>query len=301
VLQGRRVLVILNPTSGRARPEKAAATIEEALTGIGAMPALHLSGGPNEPALIAAAAADDGFDVVLAAGGDGTVTAVANGLLGASSTLPMGIVPLGTGNGLARVLRLPIDPLQAITAMDEGHEVSLDVVKVEEPDTFALFFLGAGLDAEIMADTDSEAKTRLGYFAYLRATLWRLQRRRTHRVDVTLDGQREIFAAHTVTIFNAGQFRFAGLDVGPDVDPHDGQVDVAIIRSPNFWHSAAVVLRVATGQPRTFVRRTRRFRIDAEPPLLVHVDGDVVGSTPLAGEVIPRALRCLAAPSYPYR
>jgi YegS/Rv2252/BmrU family lipid kinase len=300
VLDGRRVLVILNPTSGRARPERASMVVQKALERVGAVATVQVSDASDEPARLAAAAAEAGYDVVIAAGGDGTVTAVASGLLTTPSPLPMGIVPLGTGNGLARVLRLPIDPAGAIAALQGGHIVALDVVKVDTPTPYALFFLGAGLDAEIMADADTEAKTRLGYLAYLRATLRRLQHRRTHRFEVVLDGQRERFAAHTVTLFNAGQFRLAGLELGPPVDPHDGRLDVAIIRSNNPWRSAAVMLRLATGQPRTFVRSATTFRIDATPPLLVHVDGDVVGSTPLVGEVVPRALPCIAAADYPF-
>jgi diacylglycerol kinase (ATP) len=228
------------------------------------------------------------------------VTAVATGVLEAGADVTIGIVPLGTGNGLARVLRLPMDPGRAIAAMAGGRVVPLDVVRVDAPRCIALFFLGAGLDAEINRDADTESKARFGFLAYLGATARNLLGRRNHRVELTVDGRTEMIAAHTVTVFNAGQFAFAGLEVGPDVDPHDGELDLTVMRSPGFWPSLAAVLRLATGQPHAAAsRRGRRFRIDAQPPLLVHVDGDVIGTTPLEGEALPGALAFIAAAEYP--
>jgi diacylglycerol kinase (ATP) len=301
VLRAKHILVILNPSSGKAKPDAAERIIGTALEEVGATYELRTTNGAEDPVAWAERAATDGFDVVLAAGGDGTVTAVATGLLRSEDAAILGIVPMGTGNGLARVLRLPIDARKAILAMDAGHEVALDVMQVASPPSIALFFLGAGLDAEINRDADPAAKKRFGFLAYVGATARNLWGRRNHRVVLTVDGGRESFAAHTVTVFNAGQFELAGLEVGPTADPHDGQLDITVLRAPGFWRSLGAVLRLVSGQwdERATSRRARAFRIEAYPPLLVHVDGDVVGSTPIEATVLPGALRVIASADYP--
>jgi diacylglycerol kinase (ATP) len=299
VLASRRVLVVLNPAAGKARSEAVAAELRAALDEVFAHAELVRTRDADEATRLAAAAADDGFDVVLAAGGDGTVTAVASGVLAAGARLDVGIVPIGTGNGLARVLRLPIDPRRATLAMAGGRRVTLDVVRLTRPEGLALLFFGAGLDAEINRDADAPAKARFGFVAYVGAALRNLLRRRNRPVVLTLDGRRERLLAHTVTAFNAGQLEFAGLEIGPRSDPHDGRLDVTPLRAPGFWRSLAAVLRLASGRPlEGETRRARRIRVESSPPLLVHVDGDVIGTTPVEAEVLPGALRFIAAAEY---
>ncbi len=247
----------------------------------------------------AAAAAEDGFDVVLVAGGDGTVTAAARGLVRAGTGLPLGVVPAGTGNGLARVLHLPIDPARAVSALGRGTLVRLDVMRRVGTDEVALIFFGAGLDAEINRDADRDAKARFGFLAYLGAGVRNLWGRRNHRVQLELDGDVEQFVAHTVSLFNAASFPLGAMRVGPDVDPHDGLLDVAVLRNPGFLRAVGAVLRLVGG-PRGVgvLRRARHVRVSADPPLLVHADGDMAGSTPLEVEVLPGALTAIAARDY---
>lgn len=299
MLADRRVLVILNPTSGRARPDAMESTISDAADEVGAALEVRRTGGVDDVTAWARDAGSEGFEVVLIAGGDGTVTAATAGMLRAERAVPLGIVPIGTGNGLARVLRLPIDPVKAIAALERGRVVRLDVMRRVDDGAPALIFFGAGLDAEINRDADAQSKARFGYLAYLAAAGRNMWGRRNHRVTLTVDGATEALAAHTVTLFNAASLELVGLDVGPDVDPHDGHLDVAVLRNPGFWHSAAQVLRLVGG-PRGLgeLRPARRVRIDATPPLLVHADGDVVGSTPLEVELVPGALEVIADAAY---
>ncbi|TVR91508.1 MAG: diacylglycerol kinase family lipid kinase [Trueperaceae bacterium] len=299
MLDGKRVLVIVNPSSGRGKPDAVETTIDEALRGVGAEPTLRRTGGADDVTTWAEQAADDGFDVVLVAGGDGTVTAAATGIVRGGHGLPLGVVPIGTGNGLARVLRLPIDPAKAIVALDKGVLLQLDVMRRLGDGALALIFFGAGLDAEINRDADAESKARLGYLAYFAAAARNMWGRRNHRVTLTIDGDEEVLAAHTVTLFNAASLELVGVDVGPDVDPHDGQLDVAVLRNPGFWQSAAQVLRLVSGaRGLGELRSAKHVRIEADPPLLVHADGDVVGSTPLEVEVVPGILAVIAAHDY---
>ncbi len=299
MLTAKRVLVIVNPASGRGRVEAVEDAIRNGLERFGAEIAMYRTRTDRDATEWAADAADDGFEVVLVAGGDGTVTAAARGLVRAGSGLPLGVVPAGTGNGLARVLHLPIDPAKAVTVLGRGTPVRLDVMRRVGTDEVALIFFGAGLDAEINRDADRDAKARFGFLAYLGAGLRNLWGRRNHRVRLELDGDMEHLAAHTVSLFNAASFPLGAMRVGPDVDPHDGLLDVAVLRNPGFLRAVGAVLRLVGG-PRGVgvLRRARRVRVSAEPPLLVHADGDVAGSTPLEVEVLPSALTAIAARDY---
>lgn len=299
MLEGRRVLVVLNPVSGGGAASEAEASVRAALEAAGARAEIRHTRNETDSRAWARDAADEGFEVVLAFGGDGTANEVARGLLDAGGRAELGMLPVGTGNGLARVLDLPIDPAKAVVALAAGRTMDLDVVEVLAPEGIALLFLGAGLDADINRDADAAAKARFGFLAYVWAVLRRLTRLRGHRVELTLDGETTHMSAHTVTLFNAGRLVLGGVPVGPDADPHDGRVDVAVLRSPDFWRAAAAVVRLVTrvGSRRQF-ERAREVRLDADPPLPVHFDGDVVGTTPLVARVLPGALRVIAGARY---
>ena len=299
MLTAKRVLVIVNPASGRGRTKAVEDAVRTGLERLGADIEMCRTRTARDATEWAAAAAEDGFEVVLVAGGDGTVTAAARGLVRAGQGVPLGVVPAGTGNGLARVLHVPIDPAKAVSALAGGAPVRLDVMRRVGSDEVALIFFGAGLDAEINRDADRGAKARFGFLAYLGAGARNLWGRRNHRVQLELDGDVEHLVAHTVSLFNAASFPLGAMRVGPDVDPHDGLLDVAVLRNPGFLRAVGAVLRLVGG-PRGVgeLRRARHVRVSAEPPLLVHADGDVAGSTPLEVEVLPGALTAIAARNY---
>jgi diacylglycerol kinase (ATP) len=298
---GRRVLVIQNPTAGRGRAEAVERAVRSGLERFGAEVELRRAGASEDVQRWSAAAGDEGFERLLVAGGDGTVSAAAASIVAAGHAVPLGIVPAGTGNGLARVLRIPVDAGEALEALQCGALVQLDVMRRVDGDTMALVFFGAGLDAEIIRDADRKAKARFGFLAYLGAGAKNLWRRRNHRVRLTLDGDSETLEAHTVAILNAADLEIRGLRVGPDIDPHDGWLDVALLRDPGFWRSLGAVLRLFGGRRGAGeLRRARRILIEAEPPLEVHADGEADGSTPLEVEVLPGALAAIAARSYPH-
>ena len=299
MLAGRQVLAIVNPSSGRARVEAVEAALDAAARTLDMRLTRRRTEAIEDAGRWAARAADEGFELVLAAGGDGTVGAVAQALIEERSGLPLGVVPVGTGNGLARVLKLPVDAARALEALDAGGVIDLDAMRRVDDGRVALIFFGAGLDAEINRDADAGSKARLGFLAYLLAAARNLRGRRNHRVVLELDGRPETLRAHTVTLFNAASVELVGIDVGPDVDPHDGMLDVAILRNPGLLRSAAAVLRLVSGHRGVgTLRSARRVRLEADPPLLVHADGDVIGHTPLEVELLPAALPVVASQAY---
>lgn len=299
---GRRVLVILNPSSGKGEAGAADPSIASALEELGAaVVELRPTQGPDDARAWGAAAAAEGFDLLVAAGGDGTVAAVAAGVLDAGQRLPIAILPMGTANGMARVLGIPIQTEEAIKVLGEGRVVEVDAIRVHSHDVVSLVFCGAGLDARINRDAEgSGSKSRMGMLAYLGAALANLRAARNHDLSITVDGERiQHLKGHTVSAFNATRLSVLGMGVGPDAQPHDGLVDVVVMRSTGFWRNLLKVLRLINRATSPLeLQAVRRLSVDAIPPLPVQIDGDVMGQTPLEFEVEPAALRLIASAAY---
>ena len=297
MFEDKRVLLIVNPTSGREEGGARRTALAEEIRLRGAADVeIRVTEGPDDALNWAAAAGAEGFQVVIAGGGDGTVTAVAHGVLRAGADLLIGIIPLGTGNGMARVLGLPLEPEATVRALATGKAVAVDVVEVPSHDTISLLFLGAGLDAEINRDADNAEKSRLGPLAYIKATLTNIGKARNHDVTLQLDGRSSRLRAHTVSVLNATRFDLMGLRLGPDAQPLDGKLRAVVLSANSFLGIVGKLLRLVDKRSsRAEMEDATAIVVEASPPLPVQVDGDVVGETPLEARILPAALRFIAA------
>ena len=272
------------------------------------------------------AAVDQGADVVVAMGGDGTVRAVAEGLVGTG--VPMGLLPLGTGNLLARNLDIPLsDPLAALQIAVEGRDRTIDVgwlrvLRFESDvhddvaeaaddlpddtdlprDHIFLVIAGVGFDAAMVADTDEQLKARVGWIAYFVAGMKHLHGRRS-RVHVRLDDQPVTTTRlRSLLIGNCGRLP-GGITLLPDAELDDGWLDVAAIDTRAGiagWAQlfGEVVLQgvgVRNDLPAKIGRidhtRAQEVRLVVPGGDQVQVDGDVVGRvTELTARVDPGAL-----------
>ncbi|WP_315096061.1 diacylglycerol kinase family protein [uncultured Cellulomonas sp.] len=268
----------------------------------------------------------EGADVVVAIGGDGTVRAVAEGLVGTG--VPMGLLPLGTGNLLARNLDLPLsDPMAALHVALEGRDRTIDVgwLRVHRwesdvddavaeaaddlPDQLDLprdhIFLviaGLGFDAAMVSDTDEQLKARVGWIAYFVSGMRHLHGRRT-RVHVRLDDQPMTSTRlRSLLIGNCGKLP-GGITLLPDAELDDGWLDVAAIDTRGGiagWAQlfGEVVLQGAgmrNDLPGKIGRidhtRAQEVRVVVQGGEHVQVDGDIVGRvTELSARVDHAAL-----------
>lgn len=191
-----------------------------------------------------------GVGLVIACGGDGTVRSVAQGLLGKG--VPMGVVPLGTGNLLARNLDIPLDDVdRALRVAMGGNSRAIDVGDVrytdgegDSHDDVFLVMLGAGMDADMIAGTDDKLKARVGWFAYVGSFTSTLLRGHRIKVGYSLDDGPEIQTrARTLLVANCGMLQ-AGMVLLPDAVIDDGLLDVLALRAkgPVGWVQAGAVL-----------------------------------------------------------
>ncbi len=257
-------------------------------------------------------AVESGVDLVCALGGDGTVRAVAQELVG--TEVPLGLLPGGTGNLLARNLELPVDSLErALTVALTGRNRRVDAAWMTlDPDHLELeehvgegssagarrhaFFVmaGLGLDAAIMDSTSEELKNRIGWGAYVPAGFKHFLRDR-FTVSLTVeDGAVETKRARMVVIGNCGKIT-GGIDLLPDAQPDDGMLDVIVLAPRGLAAWMSVAGRVITRSDRTSATLSRyrgtSTHVELDEPQRVQVDGDIIGeATKVSCEVQPRAL-----------
>ena len=234
---------------------------------------VKLTAARGEATAFATEAAERGVDVVAAAGGDGTVNEVVNGLDGYD--VPLGIIPLGTANDFARQVGIPSDPDHA-----------MDVILQRKPrrfDTAALNgrrFLNdstGGVGAEATAETPASAKEALGSMAYAISGVRKLADFRPYRAkfsgdDFVFDGEFLMFAVG-LTRFTGG-----GTMMTPKASATDGLLDLCIVEAMNRREFAATALKVKRGEhvgsPGIVYRQLRAVTVDSEEPLSVNVDGE---------------------------
>ena len=236
-------------------------------------------------------ALDEGADVVLVAGGDGTV-AQAVGVL-AGTHIAMGLLPVGTGNLLARNLGVSLDLGEALDRAAGSGRDRIDVLQADGR-CFTVM-AGLGFDATMMRETHDAAKTRFGWLAYVAGGVRALRRTPRRRYAISVDGRPHVrITALAVVIGNMGELQ-GGMDVLPGADPRDGRLDVVVL-APRTWRDIlGLVARVARGRLRADSRTTifhgRTATVSVDKPVAVEFDGDYAGEiSELAVTVLPKAL-----------
>lgn len=253
----------------------------------------------DDPGIAATTAAlEAGADLIVAVGGDGTVRAVAEHLADTAADVELGIVPLGTGNLLARNLEVPLnDPAAAFTRALDGAASPLDIGWAEV-DTDAgtaryafAVMAGFGIDAHMITETDDTLKDKAGWLAYVESLGRAMSASAVIDVHVAVDeAPPRPERAHTMIVGNCGTLQ-AGLTLLPDADPRDGQLDLLVLHTDGVagwletlrtaaWQNG--IKRVLGGGPAestdsTTHSRLTSLQVELDEPRVFEVDGDDLG------------------------
>jgi len=265
---------------------------------------LWLTQQPGDAVRLAARAAQEGYEAVVAVGGDGTVNEVANGLITSATNAALGIVPLGTGNDLARTLGLSNDPVQALTQLQTGRRAPLDAIAVWHAGNlaYAVNVASGGIAGIVAEQLTSELKQAWGPLAYLLGTLKVLPDIEPYETLLRLDDEVEQ-RVRVLNLFVAnGRWVAGGKLVAPHARVDDGLLDVVILEMGSVMEMAALAARFAAGGalsgPCVHTRRARRIEVRSTPGLAFNVDGEWLTDQPVSFEVLPAQLQVLVGPDY---
>jgi YegS/Rv2252/BmrU family lipid kinase len=229
------------------------------------------------------------IDLVVAGGGDGTLNAVVAPLL--EQALPLGILPLGTGNDLARTLGLPADLVEAAGVIVAGHQMRIDVGDVN-----GIPFLNVasiGMSAQLAEELTTDVKRRFGALGYALAgirTLWR-----AHAFSAWITGPNGTVRVKTLQVaVGNGRHYGAGMTVAATARIDDQLLDLYSIETTRIWRLALMARALRTGRhiewPDVRAERAARFEVRTKRPMAVNVDGELRSTTPARFSLRPRAL-----------
>jgi diacylglycerol kinase (ATP) len=283
----RRALFVVNPALPRTGTDFGRRLLELAgELGWEAM-VLETSAGLNVEAIGAALARRE-FQLVLAAGGDGTVAEVM--AAAHQRGLPMGIVPRGTANIVARELNLPAGWRQATRRALERFPNTRAVDLVRVNDGYSALAAGIGFDATVMQFTPRALKYWLGRAAYLLAGAWWLPQAPTFDCTIRVDGDETQLTAVVVMVVNAGMLGAAPFRFGPNIAIDDGWLDVCVYRPRNARERAGVLwslIRQRADGASILQRKARSVEIKAPDVQWHEVDGEVYRGNVLRAEIVP--------------
>lgn len=279
---GRSLHVVLNPIKVESVGQFQAIVTEMAAEAGWDRPTWHLTTVEDSGTGMAAAAAVAGADLVIVCGGDGTVREVCAELAGTG--IPVGIIPAGTGNLLARNLSIPLYLRAAIDVALNGQDRAVDLVEVSGDgmdDAHFLVMAGMGFDAAIMEGVNEDIKAKVGWVAYVLSALKALMFPAV-RVEVSIDGgEYTLHRARTVVVGNVGTLQ-AGMPLLPDARIDDGLLDVVLLYPQRFLSWVPLAWRILSKRSETdeLVNRMRGHsivvRADRDTPR--QLDGDAVGA-----------------------
>lgn len=288
------IAVLVNPTSGRGKGARLAGPVTEHLRAAGLKVRWEAGRDADEAADLARRWAARGIEGLVVVGGDGMLNLMLQALAG--SKTPLGIVPAGTGNDLARTLGIPrTDPLAATDIVIAGHTREVDLAKVDGD--WYTTILCAGIDSRI-----NERVNRLswpkGRFRYDVSTMVELRDLRPRPYLLEVDGVEHQIDALTVAVGNTATYG-GGVPICPEADPSDGLLDITVIGPVGYRRFAPLYLRILRGghhgHPAITTFRAKQVGL-AAPGVTAYADGERIGPLPVGIECVSAALKVFAPP-----
>jgi YegS/Rv2252/BmrU family lipid kinase len=290
----KHAFVVFNPVAGTGDADEVRNALEHMLSEVGWTYTIHKTRSDEEIAEVVRGALDESYDLFLASGGDGTVSGVAGALVG--TDMPVGVVPTGTGNAMARELGLPLDVEQAC-AIITGDPASRYIDALRVGDRYAFLNLTIGLSAQAILDTDRNEKQSLGILAYLLEGSRNLAEVQPAHFEVIVDDETYDLEATDVVVANSGSIGgLSDFRLDPEIRFDDGHADVCFVRASRtedvlqlLWDT---LRDQQEGDPHLdCVPVYESVEITADRALPVQADGESLGDTSVCVTVVPEAVR----------
>lgn len=277
--------IIYNPTSGREAVKKSLPTILEKFEVAGYETSTHATTSEGDAIEAARAAVERGYDLVVAAGGDGTINEVINGLAEQSNRPKLGIIPAGTTNDFARALHIPRDINKAVDIILSGKSMLLDIGKVNEH--YFINIAGGGKLTELTYDVPSKLKTVLGQLAYYIRGIEMLPSLKPSNVKIEYDG--EILEEDIMLFLVSNSNSVGGFEkLAPDAKMNDGYFDLLILRKTNLAEFIQIATLASRGEhlksKNIIYKQAKHIKVHTDEKMQLNIDGEYGGLMP--GEFI---------------
>jgi diacylglycerol kinase (ATP) len=294
-----RTFVILNPNAGTAQD---AASVHANLAAFEAV-TIEETAAAGDGTRLAREALAANYELIVAAGGDGTINEVINGLSDDWSRATLGVLPLGTGNDFARTIGMPCEIDLAANILQNGKSCTTDVVCVESDATRYFVNVSAGGFSGILNEylTD-DLKATWGPLAYVRSALAAIPDLTDYHMTIQFDDEEpENLVAYNVVVANA-RYVASGIPIVPEALIDDGLLDVVVVPASSLPRLAFLVSQILIGKhlehPDLVYRQARRVHFESEPGMWFNADGELVGNEPATFTVLPQALRVIVGPEF---
>lgn len=291
----RRALLLVNPASRRGREARTQAADLLREQDFDLIPATE-ENPANFNELIRRFA--DKIDLVIAGGGDGTISTLLPALR--ETRLPLGVLPLGTANNLARNLGVPLDLEEACRSLATSAIRMIDLGIVN-----GLPFLnvaGLGLSTEINRGVPAKLKRRWGVFGYALYGLKVVRRTRPFQAEISCAGHTAKLRALQITVCNGRHFG-AGMKIHHDATITDARLDLCAFRLAHWWQGLFLLPAMRAGRqheyPQVYFAQAPSITIRTRRKLWIDTDGEVLTATPAEFHIVPNALQVLAPPAPP--
>ena len=293
----KHIMAIINPVSGNGSKEKIPRLIDTVVDHDRYDVSIIMTEYPDHARELTAQAVTDGFDIVVAIGGDGTVNEVGSALVGTSTALA--IVPSGSGNGLARHLRISMNASRALQLLNEGVIGQFDYCRVNDKPFFCT--CGMGFDATVSYKFSNEG-TR-GFITYIKTALAEYIKYKPQHYKIDIDGQQMEEHAFVIACCNAAQYGNNAY-IAPRATMQDGLIDVTVMHPFHIAESpligARLFLRQLGHDHHVSIYRGKHVIINRDHDEIIHVDGDpMMMPARVVIENVSKGIRILVPRSLP--
>jgi diacylglycerol kinase (ATP) len=291
----KRARIIYNPTSGRELFRKHLPEALEKLERAGYETSAHATTCEGDATKAAHLAVERGFDTVIAAGGDGTLNEVVNGLARHDYRPKFGVIPMGTTNDFARALHIPRDIQGAVDVITAGETIPVDVGRMNN--RFFINIAGGGRLTELTYEVPSKLKTMLGQLAYYLKGIEMLPSIKPTNVRIEYDGQ--VFEGESLLFLIGLTNSVGGFEkLAPDSSVNDGLFTLLILKKTNlaeFIRIAGLALRGEhLNDPHVIYTKAKHINVRSSDQVLVNLDGELGGEIPAEFENLYRHLDVFA-------
>ncbi len=290
--QKPKTYIVINPVAGLSQVETVREKIGSALQARDIPCEIYETTGKEDLRQLVRDAVQQGFKLFISAGGDGTLSAVVDGLVG--THIPLVIIPAGTWNALARALDIPLQMDEAIDLLFQEHEIrAIDVMQIGK--RFYILSVSAGAGARAIQDVKRQEKRRFGKLADLWQSLSELLEFRSYRFEVKIDGSTTAYRASELLVTNTAILAVKALQLDPNILMDDGKLNVCRIYANTVTEYLGLAVSMLRGEQKRnwnilCMEALDEVEIHCREKLPVQGDGELIGHLPVTVKLRPKAV-----------